>query len=990
MRFNQRVVYLCLLLSLIGLGAYAQGTTSTLVGTVTTGESPLPDATVTISSPALQGSRTTSSSETGAYVFPALPPGTYTVRIELQGMQAVTRKTTLQLAQTSRVDADLKVSAVSEAITVTAVSTAVLETPQIGTNVTSRQLDKLPAGRTITSAVSLSPGVTPGIAGLTISGAPSYDNLYLINGTVVNENLRGQPDNLFIDDAIQETTVLTGGITAEYGRFTGGVVSTITKSGGNEFNGSFRDTLSNSRWTAKTPWPGEADPISQINPVYEETLGGYLMKDRLWFFGAGRQRKSDLQQFTSVTNVPYTFGTDEKRLEGKLTAQIGAKHNVVGSYIDIKNHRTNDSQFTIMDLGSLFNRSLPNSLWAVQYNGILTNNLLLSGNYANKKFTFVGNGSPYTDLIKGTLMVDNPTGRRYWTSTFCGTCGDEDRNNFSWTGKANYFLSTKSFGSHNVTGGVQRYSETRLVNNHQSGSDFRILGNVTIVGTTVYPVLDSTSIIQWNPIFKLAHGTHLRTDSAFVNDKWDLNLHFSFNAGVRYDKNDGRDDDGHVVSNDSAFSPRLGAQYDINADGRHRVSLNFARYVSKIADGNVGGSANAAGSPSTITWLYNGPVINPAGTPDSQLVGTEAALTTLFDWFKSVGFTDNKDFISSGSISGLSTILPKPIVSPWVDEITVGYGVQIGHTAYARADYLTRNWKNFYAAELLVTNPRSLDQFGSGDVAYTINDNAGLSRKYRGLQMQGQWRPSNLSVGATYTYATLKGNDEGESASSATVRNTPLKLYYPEYLGYANRLPSGWLPEDVRHRARIWAGYDFNLGAPGILNVSILENFQTGSPYSVVSTIDATGRTPGTSYAGLPANPGYTLSQIGTSHTYFFGDRGALRTQNVSSTDLSLRYDFPFARASIFAQATVMNVLNENAVVNPDTTVYTRRTSSSRGLQPFNPFTDKPIECPASATAADCTAMGANYQKATTFGQAVGVSSYQMPRTYAFSAGVRF
>jgi len=75
---------------------------------------------------------------------------------------------------------------------------------------------------------------------------------------VVNENLRGQPHNLFIEDAIQETTVVTTGISAEYGRFTGGVVSTLTKSGGNEFTGSFRDSMTNPNWTETPDFPGAA------------------------------------------------------------------------------------------------------------------------------------------------------------------------------------------------------------------------------------------------------------------------------------------------------------------------------------------------------------------------------------------------------------------------------------------------------------------------------------------------------------------------------------------------------------------------------------------------------------------------------------------------------------------------------------------------------------------------------------------------------------
>jgi hypothetical protein len=934
------------------------------------------------------------SGANGDYNIQALPPGDYDVRITLEGMQAVTKKTRLLLAQTTRVDADLKLTAMSEAITVTAGAPAVLETPQITSNYTRAMMEKLPMPRTILSAVSLAPGTNAnGPNGQTeISGAPSYDNVYYVNGTVVNENLRGQPESLFIEDAIQETTIMRGGISAEYGRFTGGVVSTITKSGGNEFSGSVRDNLSNAKWTAKTPFPTEADHVDKVNNVYEETLGGYILRDRLWFFAAGRQSKTTTQRFTTVTNIPFTTPRDQKRTELKLTGQITQRHNLSASYIKVTDKDGGNFFGAILDLASLTDRQLPNKLFAAQYNGVLTPNLLFTANYSNKKFAFVNSGSKFTDVIKGTLMIDNPTGRRYWSPTFCGVCTDEERNNFNWTGKASYFLPTRSLGSHNLAAGVDLFSETRLANNHQSGSDFRILGNVKIVGTNVFPVLDSTSIIQWNPIFFTADGTHLRTKSAFVNDRWDFNNHFSFNLGLRFDKNNAKDDDGHQVSDDSALSPRFGMQYDIRGDGRQKINANFSRYVSKIEDGNVGGGANSAGTPSAITWFYRGPSINPAGTPDSQLLTTDKALEILWNWFNSVGGTTNTSFLRTVGISGLSTILPKPITSPSADEYTIGYGIQATRNAYARVDLVKRDWHNFYAAQLLRTNPKFTDPFGQkGDVDFIVNADRGISRKYRAAQFEGQWRPAGaLYTGATYTWSKLRGNDFSEAGPNATIRNIPLDLYYPEYLGYPNRLPVGWLPEDMRHKLKLWAGYEFMLGRAGALNLSALQTYESGTPYSVVGSIDASGRTAGNSFTGIPTNPGYTLSALGTSHTYFFSERGALRTDALNRTDMTVQWRIPISRVQFFAQGTVTNVFNKHAVLNPDTTVFTRRTSSARGLKAFNPFTETPIECPADATAATCTALGANFQKARTFGQAIGVSSYQTPRTYSFATGLRF
>src|SRR6266508_6287159 len=158
MRILSRFTVIAAVVALIAVSAFAQGTTATLTGTVTTGGKALPGATITVSSPALIGTRTAVSGSNGDYNIPALPPGDYTVKVELEGMQTLTRKTRLSLAETSRVDADLKVTSMSEAITVTASAPAVMESPQIAANFTKATMEKLPVPRTITSAVDLTPG----------------------------------------------------------------------------------------------------------------------------------------------------------------------------------------------------------------------------------------------------------------------------------------------------------------------------------------------------------------------------------------------------------------------------------------------------------------------------------------------------------------------------------------------------------------------------------------------------------------------------------------------------------------------------------------------------------------------------------------------------------------------------------------------------------------------------------------------------------------
>ncbi|HWW61874.1 MAG TPA: carboxypeptidase regulatory-like domain-containing protein, partial [Thermoanaerobaculia bacterium] len=719
MRFTRHPLLLVSLVTLLcasALLAQTAGTTSALSGTVTSGGSALPGVTVTVTSPSLQGTRTSVTGEGGGFTFPSLPPGDYTVKYSLEGMQPVTRKVKLSLAQPAHADADLKVGAVEEAITVTANAPAVLETTQVGTNFNQSQVDKLPVARNIRQTVLLAPGVNPnGVNNqITINGAPSVENVFMVNGVVVNENLRGQPHNLFIEDAIQETAVLTAGISAEYGRFTGGVVSTITKSGSNDFNGSIRDSMNNAAWTDDIKDTAITFvPPDRTNHIYEATFGGRILRDRLWFFAAGRKAKTAVGQSTVRTNLSFTNSFDEKRYEGKLTAQITSKHSLVGSYLDLTNLETNNFSQTIYDFDSIVpSRELPNRLQSVSYNGVLTNNLLIEGQWSEKTFAFINSGGRNTDPLTGTWVQDSVTGSFAFAPVFCGVCSNENRDSSSVGGKGSYFLSTRSLGNHTIAFGGDHFWETRVANNYQSASQFQITARVAQVTgepTKVVPVFNSATQLTWRPIFVLTPGTDLSSDSVFINDRWDLNSRFSFNIGVRYDVNDAKDADGNQVSDDSNFSPRLGAMFDLRGDGKHRITASIARYVAKITDGsNVTSTAQAAGNPAQFTWAYTGPAINAInaqGFTTGPVTSQQDAFKAIFAWFAANCDGNNKcgtantNFIAS-AYPGYSAAFPESLASPSADEITVGYGVQISRNAFARMDVLHREWSNFYAGLL--------------------------------------------------------------------------------------------------------------------------------------------------------------------------------------------------------------------------------------------------------------------------------------------------
>ena len=459
------------------------------------------------------------------------------------------------------------VAGVTEAVQVVGRAADVLtQTSQVATNFHQTLMSTLPTQRDYRAVMLMAPAVHPtGPSGsFSVAGSMSFENLYMVNGVSVNENLRGQAQDLVIEDALQETNVATSGISAEFGRFGGGVVNMVTKSGGNLFSGSFRETLTNDDWRALVP-KRTNDPfandskIDDVVPTHEYTVGGPVIRDRLWFFTAGRLQTNSINRQLVITNIPYVFTDKSRRYEGKLTYLVDANHRVQGAFTKINRDETNGTfnTTTSMDLASLYDRSLPEDLFTINYTGVITPKFFLEGRYSQRNLTFVGSGSTFTDIQKGTLLVD-PAGRRYNAPTFCGVCTDEERDNQDIFVKGSYFLSTAGTGSHNLVLGYDSFNDRRLANNYQSGSNYRLVNAPAVLSGTdlIATFVSGTTQFQWNPIFVESLGTKFRTHSVFANDNWTVSDRITANLGMRWDRNDGVDSNGVLVANSSAFSPR--------------------------------------------------------------------------------------------------------------------------------------------------------------------------------------------------------------------------------------------------------------------------------------------------------------------------------------------------------------------------------------------------------------------------------------------------
>src|SRR5690606_25953501 len=287
-----------------------------------------------------------------------------------------------------------------------------------------------------------------------------------------------------------------------------------------------------------------------------------------------------------------------------------------------------------------------------------------------------------------------------------------------------------------------------------------------------------------------------------VNDHWMLNRHFTFNLGLRYDKNAGRDASRNLVANDDAWSPRLGVVWDPAGTGRTTINASFGKYVAAVASG-VAEAASPGGVPAILAYFYDGDPINSG----NELVPTPDVIERVFDWYNQA-----RPSPFQATIPGIEVRVDDTIRSPHSYDAVLGVSHQISSNAEVRADFVNRTFGNFYAERIDTTTGQAVDEFGNVlDVGVLENTNL-LNRRYRALNLQGSYRiGTRLMAGASYTLSRLWGNIEGETIGSGPVTSGVLR--YPEYRQLEWAYPEGDLSADQRHRARIWATYDLPWGA---------------------------------------------------------------------------------------------------------------------------------------------------------------------------------
>ncbi len=961
------------LLALVPAAGFAQGIqTGTLTGTVkSTDGASIPDAAVVVTSPVLQGERAVATDVNGVYSIPSLPPGTYTIRVTMDNLTPVEVSAVLPLGAIASVDVTLAIAAVSETVLVEGVIPPAVTSPQTSANITAGEVNALPMGRTPYLIAELMPGVTtntPSPNQLTISGGFAYDNVFLVDGVDVNDNLLGTVNDLYIEDAIGEIQVLTSGVSAEYGRFSGGVVNIVTKNGSNRFAGSYRTTFTRPSWTKETPFesanniergePTTANPYlnNKLSHFSEFTLGGPLAKDRVWFFGAGRFENSSTFGTMPATAVPYTKSNDSKRYEGKLTGALRPSHTLQGSFIDNRVHRANEPVLSFsIDRAALISPSVPNRLGVVNYNAALNQRMLLSAQYSQKHFATEGVGGTSTNILDSPFLTRTGTQYQY-NAPYFDASDPEQRNNRQVTASLTYFASDRRFGSHELKGGVENFVDTRIGANAQSSTGYVFMSDIKVAGGV--PVLDSDShpvpmfvpgvsrVQRWIP--HRGAEFNMTTTSAYAQDRWIVSPNLTLNLGMRFEHAGSEATNGPKSPGTSRVVPRLGAAYDLKGDGNTVLQASFSQYSGKYNAVQFSRNTNV-GNSDRYTLVYNGPAGEGRGFAPGFEIG-------------------NYSGVVAGTFPALNVQFADDLSSPLTTEYTLGAARTFGARSYAKFLFVQRKTSNFIEEFIMHANGRTpivVNGATLGQLDNIVYDNSSeMTREYQALQFMGQHRVMDaLNVNAHWTVQLKNdGNFEGESPNPTGSAFGD----YPEMLSIARSAPLGRLDDFQRNKVRVWADYITPLGSFGSLNIAPIYRYNSARTYSLVlngqplSAVQA-ARNPG--YAGTPTQ------QI------FFGDRGSQSFEGFALVDLAVTYSVPVWRsAQPWIKFETFNLLNNQKLVAWDTTI----TADA-------------------ASARDEFGLPTGYVQGPRFGQGTANSHYPTPRAGAdggrmfdFAVGFRF
>jgi hypothetical protein len=867
----------------------AQTPTGKIFGTVVDDQgTALPGVTVEASSPKLVGKASAVSDESGVYRIFALTPGLYRVTFTLPGFKTVTRDgIVVELEQSVKLNVALEPGAIEEQVTVVGQSPLIdVKSTVKGMTMTREVFSALPRGRDFDSLVNAIPGVQnePMLSGISVDGASGAENMFYVDGTDITNLYTGVRGEGVAFEFIDEVQVKASGYQAEYGGSLGGVVNVITRQGGNAFHGDVVAYYSGSALNGKERDTLRLDPYDiglaeyvNYQDLYGKdsvdrveagfNLGGYILKDRLWFFTSFLPVY--LQTTRHVVFDPSLETGDFTRRDyfwngqAKLTAQPFRFMRLGASLV------TNLGRYK-GDLPPRAGTGSPDDVWpdygfSYPYWAASANADVTAGN--NLLFSLRG-GSFYTNT---TDQLVQPAGPR-WVHTGAGISVFPDI-------PAEYILPR---GWSNIPVAALNVIQKKLAQKAYAGGDVSYYLGFAGEHAWKFGAQWTRTTEDWDYGYKYPnvglywdrslislgvdygrgtygyygamggeadpYGYFFRVHSdrwaLYLQDSWTIKGRFTLNLGLRMEN-----EYIPAYTSDPAFegvrpvdfdfgdklAPRLGFIYDVFGDSDLKVFGSYGLYYDVM---KLYTSAVAFGGRSASVTYYS------LDTYEWDTIGVD-------------GYYPGTRLLSA-NLSYFDPSSIDPELKPMSQrEISVGAEKKLAenlsatvrlvqkHLRYAVEDVGVISGQEVFYYE---TNPgygysRPISLGGKFDDKYPAVPRA--KREYWALNFSLDKRFSrNWFGGISYTWSRLTGNYSGLASSdeydpsSGAGRNSPNveRNFDTWYLAYDKSLHpiDGVLPTDRPHVFKLYGAYTLPFG----LTVGALMNAMSGRPMTEYWTID--------------------------------------------------------------------------------------------------------------------------------------------------------
>jgi hypothetical protein len=577
-------------------------TTGAINGTVTDAtRAVLPGVTVTLSGPAVMGTPSTTTDQNGTYRFPALAPGDYIVTFELTGFGTVRREgIRVSLGFTATVNSELNPAGVAENVTVSGASPVVdLQATNVSTRYDAEKLANLPGGArdfwsTLMAnvpAVAMNRVDVGGNSALVVQTSREYGTAgqarSLVEGMVVTYST-GSPFGLYGDfGGFAEVSMTAAGNTAEMP--SGGTFAQlVAKSGGNTYHGSVYGDFQhkNTGWrniddaqVNKGLEGGGGISVYDLNRLdrfqdFNADIGGYIVKDKLWWFGSYRYTLLDLR-------TPNLVGKAQRSIDNVVTAKGTYQLNPNQKFIGFITQAYPDSydylQSALLGVGqtargiwapeSVYRKTLFAGTWKAEYNAMLSAAALVEARVGNFWYDFdrkpLADTPRYEDI--GNSQIRGGNARQ-------NTALRRPQGNVSLS-----YFKTGWGGDHNFKfgGEIMREKEDNPFTAYPGGV-LHVMNNNAPLRVRLY---DSPSLSTGG----------LWTYSAYANDTWKPHGRLTLNLGLRFDRyrsflpaQSGPAGQQYAAVDDlmiwNNWGPRLGVTYDVTGSGKTVLKFNTGQY----------------------------------------------------------------------------------------------------------------------------------------------------------------------------------------------------------------------------------------------------------------------------------------------------------------------------------------------------------------------------------------------------------------------------